>query len=135
MGRIEDYIFKQKQIIDLSKGRKAVAEIIAENLKEFKSAKDFRLRIQNIHGSQRDESRVTYPVHGDKSPDPVYRKLSKAIKYVHHNRCSGEGILAEYINQLQIKMENRKMREEEYSYLEKTSMKQLIFEFSDMLKV
>ena len=135
MGRIEDYISKQRRIINLAEKRKATAEIIAQKTEGSSADSHSALRIYNRNRDLTDKFRPTYPVRGEESPDSVYRKLSKAKGYVHHNRCQGERMLADYINQLQIKMEERKMEKGEYFYLKETSVKRLILEFSDMLKV
>lgn len=71
------------------------------------------------------------PINGAKSCDPVYRKLTKLINYIGelgymHPYAGLEGSLREKANQLQTHIENRTMQEQTYSYLLKTSRKDIL---------
>ena len=119
---------KQSSIRARAGHNQETAKNILKNLEELNEYPNERVRIQDDVLA----SYVTNPVEGEKSPDSVYRKLSRARRWSHKKprfSFTGlEGALDDIFNNLQTEMENRTMNEETYNYILKTPTEELILE-------
>jgi len=118
--KLKKYISAQGDAIETAQRREDFSSNLLEKLQELNVDSDTQLRIHNF------TSGITYPVNGTKSPDPVYSKLSEFKEMVHRERVSYEGIIADLINNWQIKMESRKMTERDYNYFLTNSYNKLL---------
>jgi len=111
-----------------------IKRIVLENIQRIKSYSDIALVILN------NNERISGvdPVDGTRATDPVYRKISKAAKLAYNTdyiqRRGIAGIMADYVTQLQVKIEERKMTQEEYSHLYRTSMRELLLEWAGQIE-
>jgi hypothetical protein len=101
------------------------------NLEQLKAYTDTRLQIHNSNES----GRCVDPVDGTRAKDPVYRKISRAMKYAHRSDYSNPywsiaGSIHAKVNDLQIKLERREMKKPEYDYLKNSSVKKLLEDWS-----
>jgi hypothetical protein len=131
-GRLGDYVLEQYRIAQQAKTNAAIARKIAENCEKTRSYSDTLIKIM----SNNERSTGIDPVDGTRSTDFVYRKISKAVERArnphHPNPYWGlAGIISDHVIKLQIKMENRTMTREEYRHLERTSINNLLKEWSE----
>lgn len=132
---IQNYVAEQYKNSASTRKRALLATRIQRNVQLTKSLSDANLRIYNIG----DRSTATDPVDGTKCSDPVYRKISKAQEFAwnpdysnpYHSLC---GIIADEVDKLQVKLENRKMTQQEYQHLLKIPMKGLLNEWSEQIR-
>lgn len=128
MGRIDDYLQKQRKIISDAKSNYEVGMRVQYNLAKLYFYSDDQLRIH----SSNDRNNSTNPIEGISSLDFVYRKISKAVSLARKFDPNGiAGIITDHVNDLQIKLEERRMGREEYRYLQNTSTKDLVAEWSN----
>ncbi|MEK6936334.1 MAG: hypothetical protein AABW67_06100 [Nanoarchaeota archaeon] len=127
METFGSYMMKQSRISNSALKKRDTANRILNNLLVLNANPDGRVRIQDDY-----EISCTNPVHGEKSPDPVYRTLSRAKRLSHEKprfSFTGlEGALDDMFTYLQTKMEDRTMTQIEYEYILKTSTNSLILE-------
>lgn len=127
MGRLEEYVEKQEQVILIADERINLANYLYQNILKPEFFQTASLKIHNINFPRGEESVGTLKGRLIKS-DQVYAKLSEAMIDLHFNKrgYEHEGIIHKIINDLQIDIENRKMGEEVYAYLLKTPKERLI---------
>jgi hypothetical protein len=136
MTRIQDYERSLAQKIEKMAMVEKQASIISSHLEETMAHSDDYIRIL----SSNERSTALDPVHGTKSSDPVYRKISRAAEYAHNARGSNPywgiaGIIQDEVTQIQVRMEKRQMTGEEYNHLSRTSMKALLAEWSEQIEL
>jgi hypothetical protein len=79
------------------------------------------------------------PAYEEEISDPVYRKINKALNYSYDPKSTNPyypfaGLISDYVNEIQIRIERREMREDEYNYLNESSVDKLLSEWSKEIK-
>lgn len=130
------YIHRQIDTSARASRNANLAERIAENIKKTKSDTDGELRVSNIMSCVlADGKGATNPVQAIESFDPVYRKIAK-IEHIASHSLGGpsykyEASIKNHADRLRMHLEGRRMGEEEYTHLLKTSINKLIDEWCE----
>lgn len=134
--RFVKYIHRKYDASERASRNANLAKRIAENIKKTRSYTDGELRISNIISYVIAAGKgATNPVAPIASIDPVYRKIAQ-VEQRSNRSCSGphymyNAYIQNHADRLRMNLENRKMGEEEYTHLLKTSIDTLLDEWCE----
>lgn len=137
LGGLHKAIYRHEKAIEKAEIKIKQATKVYENIESTNGVSDTELRLHNLCEIGYETEKLN-PVYGTKSSDPVYRKISKMSKLcgqvpiVMH--WGVDGIIRQKVVDLQYKIESRKMPEEEYLHIHKSSIPKLFEEWVEQIK-
>ena len=104
-------------------------DVLENSFKRLMKYSDEKLRWSNCYEG------ATNPVEPNKSRDPLYRKLAKAIKIARGKLDGLDGMIEQRINEeYMIKLEERRMRAETYIEMNNKSAQEIYNHVRDKVK-